>query len=71
MYMYIQCTYMCMIVCNLVKMYKHVCTRFRDVCTVLPNLVQVVRIPDDHYLHCSTTAQISSSDKLPDFGRMA
>jgi hypothetical protein len=27
-------------------MYIHVCTMFRHVCTVLPILVQVVRIPD-------------------------
>jgi hypothetical protein len=27
-------------------MYIHVCTMFRHVCTVLPFLVQVVRIPD-------------------------
>ncbi len=26
--------------------YKHACTWFRHVCTVLPNPVQVVRIPD-------------------------
>ena len=47
MYMYIACTYMSMIVCNLVNIYIHVCTMFRHVCTVLPNLVQVIRmIPD-------------------------
>ena len=46
MYMYIACTYMFMLVRNLVNMYIHVCTMYRDVCTDLPILVQVVRIPD-------------------------
>ena len=48
MYMYIACTYMFRIVCNLVNMYRHVCTMFSNVRTVLPIqvLVQVVRIPD-------------------------
>ena len=30
-----------------VNMYRHVCTMFSNVRTVLPILVQVVRIPDD------------------------
>ncbi len=47
MYMYIPCTYMLIPVCKLVNMYVHVCTMFRHVCTDLPILVQVVRIPDD------------------------
>ncbi len=47
MYMYIACTYMFMLVRNLVNMYIHVCTVYRDVCTDLPILVQVVRIPDE------------------------
>ncbi len=39
-------------------MYRHVCTMFSDVHTVLPILVQVVRIPDDRksdsaYTHAS------------------
>ncbi len=38
---------MFMPVCNFVNMYIHVCTMHRDVCTDLPILVQVVRIPDD------------------------
>ena len=40
---------MFMIICKLVNMYRHVCTMFSDVRTVLPILVQVtvVRIPDD------------------------
>ncbi len=48
MYMYIACTYMFMPVRNFVNMYImiHVCTMYRDVCTDLPILVQVVRIPD-------------------------
>jgi hypothetical protein len=46
MYMYIACTYMFMLVRNFVNMYIHVCTMYRDVCTDLPILVQVVRIPD-------------------------
>ncbi len=46
MYMYISCTYMFTIECKLVNMYIHVCTMFRHVCTDLPILVQVVRIPD-------------------------
>jgi hypothetical protein len=50
MYMYIACTYMFtgMPVRNSVNlnMYIHVCTMYRDVCTDLPILVQVVRIPD-------------------------
>ena len=46
MYMYIACTYMFMLVRNLVNMYIHVCTMYRDVCSDLPILVQVVRIPD-------------------------
>ena len=46
MYMYIACTYMFRIVCNLVNMYRHVCTMFSNVHTILPILVQVVRIPD-------------------------
>ena len=50
MYMYIACTYMFMLVRNFVNMYIHVCTMYRDVCTDLPILVQVVRIPDV-YLH--------------------
>ena len=49
MYMYIACTYMFMPVRNFVNMYIHVCTMYRDVCTDLPILVQVVRIPDDGY----------------------
>ncbi len=46
--MYIQCIYMFEIVCKMVNLYIHVCTSmmFRDVCTVLPIFVQVVRIPD-------------------------
>ncbi len=47
MYRYVPCTYMFMTVCKLVNMYIHVCTMFRHVCTNLPILVQVVRIPDD------------------------
>jgi hypothetical protein len=47
MYMYIACTYMFMPVRNFVNMYIHVCTMYRDVCTDLPILVQVVRIPDE------------------------
>jgi hypothetical protein len=50
MYMYIPCTYTFMCVCNIVNMYIHVCTMFRHVRTVLPILVQVVRIPDAHIL---------------------
>ena len=46
MYMYIPCTYMFMSVCQCMNIYVHVCTMFRHVCTVLPILVQVVRIPD-------------------------
>ena len=46
MYMYITCTYMYMLVRNFVNMYVHVCNTYRDVCTDLPILVQVVRIPD-------------------------
>ena len=46
MYMFIACTYMFKIIGNLVNMYRHVCTMFSDVRTVLPILVQVVRIPD-------------------------
>ncbi len=46
MYMYILCTYMFMSVCKCMNIYVHVCTMFRHVCTVLPILVQVVRIPD-------------------------
>ncbi len=46
MYMYIPCTYMFMSVCKCMNIYVHVCTMFRHVCTVLPLLVQVVRIPD-------------------------
>ncbi len=46
MYMYIPCTYMFMRICNCMNIYIHVCTMFRHVCTVLPILVQVVRIPD-------------------------
>jgi hypothetical protein len=46
MYMYIPCTYMFMSVCQFMNIYVHVCTMFRHVCTVLPILVQVVRIPD-------------------------
>ena len=37
---------MFMIICKLVNMYRHVCTMFSDVRTVLPILVQVVRILD-------------------------
>ncbi len=37
---------MFMTVCKLVNMYIHVCTMFRHLCTNLPTLVQVVRIPD-------------------------
>ncbi len=37
---------MFMLVCNFVNMYIHVFTMYRDVCTDLPILVQVVRIPD-------------------------
>ncbi len=40
------CTYTFMSACNLVNLYIHVCTIFRHICTVLPILVQVVRIPD-------------------------
>ncbi len=48
MFMYISCTYMFMLVCNFINIYIHVGTiMFRHVCTVLPILVQVVRIPDD------------------------
>ncbi len=37
---------MFMLVRNFVNMYIHVCNMYRDVCTDLPILVQVVRIPD-------------------------
>ncbi len=37
---------MFMLVRDFVNMYIHVCTMYRDVCTDLPFLVQVVRIPD-------------------------
>jgi hypothetical protein len=51
MYMYtgIACTYLFKIIGNLVNMYRHVCTMFSDVRTVVPILVQpeVVRIPDE------------------------
>ncbi len=40
------CTYTFMISRNCLNMYIHVCTMFRHICTVLPNPVQVVRIPD-------------------------
>ncbi len=46
MYMYIACTYMFMLVHNFVNMYIHAFTMYRDICTNLPFLVQVVRIPD-------------------------
>ena len=55
MYMYIACTYMFMPVRNFVNMYIHVCTMYRDVCTDLPILVQVVRIPDEGTLRLATT----------------
>ncbi len=54
MYMYIACTYMFRIVCNLVNMYRHVCTMFSNVRTVLPILVQVVRIPDAYWSYICT-----------------
>jgi hypothetical protein len=38
-------------VCKLVNMYIHVCTMLRHVCTDLPILVQVVRIPDGHGMY--------------------
>ncbi len=34
---------------NCLNIYIHVCIMFRHVCTVLPILVQVVRIPDDYF----------------------
>ena len=46
MYMLITRSYMFRFVCNSQNMYIHVCSMFRHVCTVLPILVQVVRIPD-------------------------
>ena len=42
----ITCTYHVYTGFSFLYMYKHVCTWFRHVCTVLPNPVQVVRIPD-------------------------
>jgi hypothetical protein len=50
MYLYMLCTYSSILVHNFIYMYIHVCTMYRDVCTDLPILVQVVRIPDV-YLH--------------------
>ena len=47
MYMFTTRSYMFRLVCNSQNMYIHVCSMFRHVCTVLPSLVQVVRIPDD------------------------
>jgi hypothetical protein len=41
--MYIPCIYAGF---TFLYRYKHVCTWFRHICTVLPNPVQVVRIPD-------------------------
>ncbi len=46
-------------------MYIHVCTMFRHVCTVLPNPVQVVRIPDDDQPD-SPPEQLSSNSMLAD-----
>ena len=46
MYMFTTRSYMFRLVCNSQNMYIHVCSMFRHVCTVLPSLVQVVRIPD-------------------------
>ncbi len=42
------CTCTCMVCTGFTFLYryKHVCTWYRHVCTVLPNPVQVVRIPD-------------------------
>ncbi len=57
MYMYKGCTYMFMPVRNFVNMYIHVCTMYIDVCTDLPILVQVVRIPD--------VSQISVQSSVP------
>ncbi len=39
-------TYTFMILWNSLNMYIHVCSMFRRICTVLPNPVKVVRIPD-------------------------
>ena len=60
MYMYIACTYMFMPVRNFVNMYImiHVCTMYRDVCTDLPILVQVFRIPDALSQQASCTVKI-------------
>ncbi len=44
--------------------YKHVCTMFRHVCTVLPNPVQVGRIPDGHYHFNLSSRPPSSRDVL-------
>ncbi len=55
MYLYVQgtdmsvhCTdlYLCTRYRHVCTRYRHVCTWYRHVCTVLPNPVQVVRIPD-------------------------
>ncbi len=56
MYMYIACTFMFKMIGNLVNMYRHVCTMFSDVRTVLPILVQVVRIPDAVQVHHHTSS---------------
>ena len=51
---------------KLVNMYRHVCTMFSDVRTVLPILVQVVRIPDE----CSSATPVKKNRPSPS-GRRA
>ena len=56
---------MFMLVRNFVNMYIHVCTMYRDVCTDLPILVQVVRIPDVSPLIYKGLTGILCFTKLP------
>ncbi len=46
---------------NFVNMYIHVCTMYRDVCTDLPSLVQVIRIPDASYIPPDRTSRTATS----------
>ncbi len=72
MYMCITCTYMFKIIGNLVNMYRHVCTMFSDVRTVLPILVQVVRIPDGKikFRDCSAKLAKAQTELFPRYHYM-
>ena len=67
--MYVHVHTMCIHNHECINMYKHVCTMFRHVRTVLPYPAQVGRIPDYQslFLNCGQISKISSPPRRDRF----